>query len=207
MKTSQSLRIEKHSPDSGTFSGLAWSFDSTPDSEGDVLLPSALRRAVAAHTKAGTAPVVRVEHRPETEVGRLTAMDVTARGLEVCGQIDMTLTAGRTAHAAVATGQLAALSVGFDGQAETSGRTRVFTDVALVEVSLCKRPINVGSRIEAIKSWRDVQSVRDLEKLLHGTGMPNRLALRVAKAAWPEINTDQDKRPAILAALNRIISV
>jgi HK97 family phage prohead protease len=206
MKTSQSLRIEKHSPDSGVFSGLAWAFDSTPDADGDVLLPSALRRAVAAHVQAATMPVIRVEHRPDLEVGRLTAMDVTGRGLEVTGRIDTATSAGRTAHAAVKAGQLAALSVGFDGEAEVSGRTRVFTDVALVEVSLTKRPINVGSRIEAVKSWRDVQSVRDLERLLHATGMPNRLAQRVAKSAWPTINKDL-AQPAIFAALNRIASI
>lgn len=206
MKTSQALRIEKHDA-SGQFAGLAWAFDSTPDSVGDVLLPSALRRAIAAHTKASTMPVVRVEHRPELEVGRLTTMDVTARGLEVSGQIETTTAAGRTAHSAVKAGQLAALSVGFDGEAEMSGRTRVFTDVALVEVSLTKRPINVGSRIEAVKSWTDVQSVRDLEKLLHATGMPNRLAARVAKSAWPTINTEDQIQPAIFAALNRIASI
>lgn len=203
--TSPAFRIEKHSP-SGEFSGLAWSFDTTPDKDGDVLLPSGLRRAVAAHAKAGTMPVVRIEHRPDIDVGVLTTMDVTSEGLAVCGRIDVSMAAGRSAFAAVKAGDLAALSIGFDGEAESSGKTRVFTDVSLVEVSLCRSPINEGSRIHAIKSWRDVQSVRDLEKLLHSSGMPHRLCSRVARAGWTAIEQDQKTQPAVLAALERIIS-
>jgi HK97 family phage prohead protease len=198
--------ILKHTA-SGEFSGLAWSVAVGVDSESDLILKAALSNAVDKHLRAATRPPVRVEHRADANVGVLTDMAVDDDGLRVTGKFDLGSAAGRDAFARVRSGDLTGLSIGFDGNSSQYGPIRIFDSIDLAEVSVCKNPINSGSRVHAIKSWRDVESVRDLEKLLHGVGLPNRLAARVAKAGWFAIEDDKRMRPEVEKALQRILSV
>ncbi|MDQ7288988.1 HK97 family phage prohead protease [Stenotrophomonas sp. Sm2128] len=186
---SPSFVIEK-SLGQGRFAGLAWSFMDTPDREGDLILPSALARAVDA---AKSRPEIRIEHDPDQVAGVIDMMTVTDRGLEVEGQINTAQTIGRKAYDRLSDRSLGALSMGFVGSAETSGRNRVFTEItAIPEISLCREPMNAGSRIHAVKSWAQVDSERALEHLLRDVGMPNRLARKSAAIVWPAISTDDD---------------
>jgi HK97 family phage prohead protease len=186
------IRIEKALGE-GRFSGLAWSFLDTPDREGDVILPSALEAAV----KSGRLPEIRIEHRTNEIAGSIAVMQVTNRGLEVEGQIDLTGNIGRKTYEQLRSRDLAALSIGFRGTAERSGKTRVFTEVELDEISIVREPMNAGARIAAVKSWDEVGSERDLERLLHDVvGMPNRLARKSAALVWPSLQ----KEPALDAA-------
>ena len=195
MIVSPPIRIEK-ALGAGRFSGLAWSFLDTPDREGDVILPSALEAAA----KSGRMPEIRVEHREHEVAGLIDMMTVTERGLEVEGQIDLGAEVGRKSYDKVRSGDLGALSLGFLGVAEKSGRTRVFTEVNIGEISLCKEPVNAGSRVSAVKSWSAVSSERDLERLLHDVGMPNRLARKSAALVWPSISSVSPDDEAAAAA-------
>jgi HK97 family phage prohead protease len=199
---SPSFSIEK-SLGEGRFAGLAWSFLDTPDREGDVILPSALEAVVAT----GRMPEVRIEHQKGDVAGAITSWSVSPRGLEVEGRVDLGVAVGRKAYDQLQARELGALSIGFQGAAEKSGRTRVFTSIELEEVSLCREPMNAGSRIHAVKSWSDVGSERELEGLLkQSAGMPNRLARKAAGILWPAINEGEDDSDA-LALVNHLNSI
>ncbi len=187
MIVSPSFVIEK-SLGQGRFSGLAWSFMDTPDREGDIILPSALARAVEA-SKAQ--PEIRIEHDPKQVAGVIDVMTVSDRGLEVEGQINIAQAVGRKAYDKLSDRTLGALSMGFLGSAEASGRNRVFTELTIKEISLCEEPMNAGSRVHAVKSWAQVDTERDLENLLRDVGMPNRLARKSAAIVWPAISTTE----------------
>jgi HK97 family phage prohead protease len=206
IRHSPSLHIEKSDPATGVFSGIAWAFASTPDRENDIILKSALVGAVDAHRRASQTIPVRVEHQPAANVGALTDMAVDDDGLRVSGRIHIDTPSGRETFARVKSGELGGLSLGFDGTHEVSGPIRVFTGIEIVELSVCRSPINAGSRVHAIKSWRQCENLRDLEHLLKGCGMPGRLAGRVAKAGWSAVEDNKQAQPAVLAALERIIS-
>lgn len=199
MIASPPIRIEK-ALGAGRFSGLAWSFMDTPDREGDVILPSALE-AVA---KSGSRPEIRIEHRQAEVAGAIEVMHVTDRGLEVEGQIDLRGAVGRKAYDQLRSRELGALSIGFRGTAERSGKTRVFTEIELDEISIVREPMNAGARIAAVKSWDQVGSERDLERLLHDVaGMPNRLARKSASLVWPALNESIESDRAQAEALAR----
>lgn len=203
MIVSPPLCIEK-SLGEGRFTGLAWSFLDTPDREGDVILPSAFEVTLKSQR-----PVeIRVDHRKDEVAGEIDRMEISDRGLEVEGQIDLQAETGRKAYDRLRSRDLGALSIGFTGKAERSGRTRVFTEIDLEEISLCREPMNAGSRISAVKSWGEVDTVRDLERLFHDiAGMPNRLARKSAALVWPALHTDNPDAPdpeRIAAQLARI---
>lgn len=166
----------------GRFEGLAWSFATTPDAEGDIILPSALEAAA----KAMPVPVL-VEHRG-TPIGEIEAAEVTEEGLTVKGAIDMATDLGREAHALAKAGELSGLSIAFSGEAQKSGPVRVFSSARLTEISVCRAPVNAGSRVTAMKAWTEITSERELERFFKSTGMPNRLAAKLAAAGWPVIN-------------------
>jgi HK97 family phage prohead protease len=184
----------------GRFEGLAWSFATTPDTEGDILLPSAL----AAAAKSVPIPVL-IEHRGRA-VGEIQAATVTEEGLSIRGQLDTSSDTGREAYALVKSGELQGLSMGFAGEAEQSGPVRVFRSARIDEISICRAPINSGSRVTAVKAWSEIGSERDLERVLKATGMPNRLASKCAAAAWPVIqhNPNPDTPADLVEALRRL---
>lgn len=190
----------------GQISGLAWSFQDVPDRAGDIILPSALKSAVDAHNQSGTLPALLVEHKADLAAGTVEAMVVSDRGLEVNGQIDLSTDVGRATYAKIQSRTLGAFSIAIQGNTEQSGRTRVFTDANIPEISIVADPMNAGSRIETVKSWSDVSTERDLERLLREVaGMPNRLARKTASAAWPVIEHQSHDQAALNAALARII--
>lgn len=198
MILSRTTAVLKALPD-GRFEGLAWAFASTPDIEGDIILPSALELAA----KAVPIPVL-IEHRGQP-IGEIQSADVTADGLTVKGALDTGIPAGREAYALAKSGELSGLSMGFSGEAEKSGPIRVFRSVRLNELSVCRAPINAGSRMTAIKSWPEIQSERELERLLKSIGMPNRLAQKCASASWPVIqNSTQQPTADLVAALRHL---
>jgi HK97 family phage prohead protease len=187
--------------DAGRFTGLAWAFKATPDQQGDVILASALEAAA----RGLRVPLLQ-EHKGEP-VGMVEAASVTGEGLEIAGAFDTANPAGVRAYSLAKSGEYSGLSIGFSGLAEQSGPIRVFTRVELAEVSVCRQPVNTGSRISSVKSWQDCETPAHLEKLLRSSGMPGRLAARVAAAAWPAIQKSEPEHPetdpATLAALRR----
>ncbi len=201
MIASRPILIEK-ALSSGRFSGLAWSFLDTPDREGDAILPSALEKAA----RAGNRPSILIEHDASRMAGVVDSMAVTNRGLEIEGQLDLAAEIGRKAYRALQDRELGALSIGFTGAAERSGNLRVFTEIELREISIVREPMNAGARIDAVKSWRDVGSQRDLERLLHSQiDMPNRLARKAATILWPQLQADDPAPPAdVVDALRRL---
>mgnify|MGYP001231165707 CR=1 FL=1 len=174
---------------SGEFSGIAWSFQTVPDTQGDVILPLAL-------TNVATPFPVYTDH-DGVSVGEVRKAEVTDEGLRVEGRI-VDLAARQ-----YAAGDGHGLSIGFIGSGQKSGPVRIFTDVEIVEVSLCKRPVNAGSRVTTLKSWRTLGTETELSIWLKAGGMPGRLAQKVAAAAWPTIckaETHDDEELAALAA-------
>ncbi|TDK23437.1 hypothetical protein E2F46_10990 [Luteimonas aestuarii] len=190
----------------GRFEGVAWSLAHQPDISGDIILPSAIESAIERHTKARTRPDVLIEHDKGLLAGAIVDMHLTDRGLEVTGQVDMGSTIGRGAMEKMQSGELPCLSIGAEAMAEKYGSGHVFFDMKLEEVSLCLQGKNFGARISDVKSWTDVSTQRDLERLLRDVaGMPNRLARKTAHAAWPVIDSNSNEGDELNAALRQLI--
>lgn len=178
----------------GEFSGIAWSFQTVPDAAGDVILPLALSTV--------NVPLPVYTEHDGVAVGEIRKAECTEEGLHVEGRI-VDLAARQFA---AADGQ--GLSIGFIGSGQKSGPVRIFTDVEIVEVSLCRQPVNSGSRVTTLKSWRTLENETELSIWLKAGGMPGRLAQKVAAAAWPTIcksrTSDDESIAAIAAQLDQI---
>lgn len=182
---------------SGRFEGIAWSFAHTPDSQNDIILPSALASA------AKDVPIPLLQEHVGEYVGEIKHAEVSGEGLIVTGQMDPR----SDAYKRVKSGEYAGLSIGFLGEAEQSGPLRVFTRAQLLEVSVCRRPVNAGARISAVKAWSELTSEIDLQRFLKSAGMPGRLASKLANAGWPTIERHKDPDPQLLVALRRFANL
>lgn len=188
------VRSLKATPE-GSFEGLAWSFASTPDQQGDVILPSAFASI------SSDLPVL-VEHQGPA-VGRISETAVDATGLIVKGTFDLGEATARQAFERVRSGELHGLSIAFTGEGEKSGPVRVFRSAQLAEISVCRAPVNLGSRVTAAKAMPHLGSAAELERFLVDAGMPRRLALKTAAAAWPAVFLKSETDPALVEALRR----
>lgn len=206
MQTLESRNSSLKAFDAGRFLGTAWALATTPDDDGDVILPSAFRKEIARATATGTYPAVRVKHVPN-DVGRIEKMELDDAGLQVAGRFDLSNAGGAEAYRLVKSGELPNLSIGFEGTSELSGPFRIFTDIQLAEVSVCEHGKNLGARIRAVKAWPDCSSESDFRALLNASGMPHRLARKVAAIAWPTIDKHPEDEAVRKAALGQLLRV
>lgn len=107
----------------------------------------------------------------------------------------------------VKSGEYAGLSIGFLGESEQSGLLRVFIKAQLLEVSVCRRPVNTGARVSAMKAWAELGSEMELQKFLKSAGMPGRLASKLASVGWLTIERQKDPDPQLLLALRRLANL
>lgn len=172
----KSSPIEIKAEPGGNVEGIAWSFAHAPDQVGDHILPAAFRHDERLP--------MRLEHKGE--IGSWERVSVDDDGVRVAGKIDRTTRDGREAAARATDGELSGLSIGFSGEYQKSGTNRIFTRAELTEVSLTGRPANTGSRVTAVKSLHECQSISEFEKSLKDRlGISRRQARAIANTAWP----------------------
>lgn len=183
MYTKTSTYEIKEATPRGEVAGIAWDFAATPDADGDFIMPSAFRRS-------GSPPQMLVEHKGES-IGQWQDVAVSDDGVAVSGQINVSSKSGREAAARAADGDLRALSLGFGGQFEKSGRHRIFSDIEVQEISLVRNPANRGARVTAFKSLNECDSIAEFEKTLkHRLDISRRQARVIANTAWPIFNEE-----------------
>lgn len=75
----------------GEFTGYASTFDRTPDSQGDVIAPSAFTRTLAEHKASGVPVSVMFGHDlsdPFSCIGEIVSAEPDAKGLRIKGKLD-----------------------------------------------------------------------------------------------------------------------
>jgi HK97 family phage prohead protease len=130
----------------GTITGTAWPFGAGPDRAGDFIEPGAFSVAVA------DLPML-FGHDPETPIGLWDEVKETPAGLEVRGQLFLTESKrARAVRGLIHGGLVDGLSVRFTPLKMTMrGRHRVYSSVALKEISIVKSPSHPSARITNAK--------------------------------------------------------
>jgi HK97 family phage prohead protease len=125
-----------------------------PDSFGDVIARSAFKATIAAHTVAGTMPVMLWSHAPGKPVGRWISMEETQRGLFVRGQLNLQTQAGREAFEHLKARDVGGLSIGFriaeNGFKHQADGSRLLTAIDLFEISIVAMPAARAARVSKI---------------------------------------------------------
>ncbi|MCZ7864745.1 phage major capsid protein [Agrobacterium salinitolerans] len=178
------IKAEVSIDDTGTVTGIAWPFGS-PDSVGDVI-----ERGTIAF--ANSVPMV-MEHDQQKVVGVWETCTETDSGLEVKGRLFVEgIGPARDAHRQLKAGKIGGLSIGFrhNGFDPRAAGGRVFKSITVNEISLCRRPVHPGARVNVVKS------------ITEGNHMEEEIQNAPAVKADPVISAEEVK--AIKARMDKL---
>jgi HK97 family phage prohead protease len=181
----------------GEITGYASVFGGAPDSYGDVIAAGAFKRTLAEHREEGSLPVMLWSHDPAAVIGRWVEMREDDTGLFVRGIVNLESSRGRDAHAHLKQGDVSGLSIGYvlpeHGFRRRSDGGRILTEVHLGEVSVVALPSQRRARVL-------LGSKRELEDLLHKSGLPRAAAVRLADGGWSALASQPDPQQQAAAA-------
>ncbi len=158
----------KASGDTGTFEGYGSIFNIT-DKGGDIVVPGAFAETLAAQKAVGRLPAMLWQHRQAEPIGVYTSMEEDAVGLKVKGQLALKTARGAEAYELMKMGALSGMSIGYRSRDDSYDRVtgvRSLKKVDLVELSLVTFPMNDASRVSAVKTIEELDSLSEIERHL-----------------------------------------
>lgn len=202
--------------DGGTreFEGYGAVFNNV-DLGGDKIMPGAFTETLANYKMSNRMPGMFYQHGekgggPVTPIGVWKAMEQDNHGLVVKGQLADT-TLGEDVYKLMKMGAISGLSIGYRVRDAARGginsdAKRMIKSADLVEVSLVNDPMNPEARLTGIKSFDNIQTVRDVERWLRDAGMTNSQAKAVAAKGAAGLNLRDEGGPddAKAEALERL---
>lgn len=184
----------KFAPQAGAVEGYASTFGGEPDAYGDIIAPGAFKRSLEDLRQRGEAPAMLWAHDPSAPIGRWTDLVEDARGLRVRGVLNLESERGLQAHAHLKAGDVTGLSIGYRSAPGTveyhQDGTQTLHELDLREISVVTLPANRAARITSVKS---LASQRELQSLLHETGLPRGAAAKIAAAGWQALIGEEDQ--------------
>lgn len=158
----------KANGDTGTFEGYGSIFNIT-DRGGDIVVPGAFTETLAAQKAAGRLPAMLWQHRQAEPIGVYTSMEEDAVGLKVKGQLALKTARGAEAYELMKMGALSGMSIGYRSRDDSYDRVtgvRSLKKLDLVELSLVTFPMNDASRVSAVKTIEELDSLSEIERHL-----------------------------------------
>lgn len=194
----------KAAGDDGSVEGYGSVFGVRDDYD-DVIAKGAFVATLAAHKAAGTMPAMLWQHDAREPIGIWTEMVEDDKGLRVRGQLALTTTRGKEAHALLKMGALNGLSVGFMAKQWAYDRdtdVRTLTEIDLWELSLVTFPANGQARVTNIKAADigGLVTIRQAEKALRDAGFSDDAA-RAYLAQVKRIVMEERDAPMAAAAM------
>ena len=158
----------KANGDTGTFEGYGSIFNIT-DRGGDIVVPGAFTDTLAAQKAAGRMPAMLWQHRQAEPIGVYTSMEEDSVGLKVKGQLALKTSRGAEAYELMKMGALSGMSIGYRSRDDSYDRVtgvRSLKKLDLVELSLVTFPMNDSSRVSAVKTIEELDSLSEIERHL-----------------------------------------
>jgi HK97 family phage prohead protease len=196
----------------GRFTGIAASFSSTPDRQGDIIVPGAFAATLSQWDARGGRIPVLLNHDHGQPIGALVSARETPAGLEVEGQLAAEVEGAERAMRLLETGALS-MSIGYaipqGGARLRADGVRELVVVDLAEVSLVAIPADPRAVVRQAKA-----SIRDFEAAVRDAlFLTKSEARRLAAVGYPALVRDAQPEhaetldPRIVAALNRFASL
>lgn len=158
----------KASGDTGSFEGYGSVFSIT-DRGGDIVAPGAFAETLAAAKTAGRMPAMLWQHRQAEPIGVYTSMEEDAIGLKVAGKLALKTARGAEAYELMKMGAISGLSIGYKVRDDSWDRVtgvRTIKKADLFELSLVTMPMNDASRVSAVKTIEELDSLSEIERHL-----------------------------------------
>lgn len=162
----------KATGDTGTFEGYGSVFNIT-DRGGDIVATGAFAETLAAAKAAGRLPAMLWQHRQAEPIGVYTEMEEDAIGLKVKGKLALKTARGAEAYELMKMGAISGLSIGYRVRDDSWDRVtgvRTIKKADLVELSLVTFPMNDASRVSAVKTIEDLETLAEIERHLRDAG-------------------------------------
>jgi len=160
--------FELKAADDGTFEGYGSVFNIT-DKGGDIVVAGAFAETLAASKAAGRMPAMLWQHRQAEPIGVYTEMEEDAIGLKVKGKLALKTARGAEAYELMKMGAISGLSIGYRVRDDSWDRVtgvRTIKKADLVELSLVTFPMNDASRVSAVKTIEDLETLAEIERHL-----------------------------------------
>ena len=199
----------KTSGEAGTFEGYGSVFN-IEDQGGAIVLPGAFTDTLAAQKAAGRMPAMLWQHRQAEPLGVYTAMAEDSIGLHVKGQLALKTSRGAEAYELLKMGAISGMSIGYRSRDDSYDRVtnvRTLKKLDLVELSLVTFPMNDASRVSAVKTIEELDSLSEIERHLRDVcGMSKSEALAMVSRVKSVISRSDsgERKPVadeLLAAL------
>jgi HK97 family phage prohead protease len=158
----------KANGDTGTFEGYGSVFNIT-DHGGDIVAAGAFTDTLAASKAAGRLPAMLWQHRQAEPIGIYTSMEEDAVGLKVAGKLALKTARGAEAYELMKMGAITGLSIGYRVRDDSWDRVtgvRTIKKADLHELSLVTIPMNDASRVSAVKTIEELDSLSEIERHL-----------------------------------------
>ncbi len=169
--TTKTLDFEcqlKADGDTGSFEGYGSVFSIT-DRGGDIVAPGAFADTLAAAKAAGRMPAMLWQHRQAEPIGVYTSMEEDSIGLKVSGKLALKTARGAEAYELMKMGAITGLSIGYKVRDDSWDRVtgvRTIKKADLFELSLVTIPMNDASRVSAVKTIEELDSLSEFERHL-----------------------------------------
>lgn len=173
--TTKTLDFEcqlKADGDTGSFEGYGSVFSIT-DRGGDIVAPGAFADTLSAAKAAGRMPAMLWQHRQAEPIGVYTSMEEDSIGLKVSGKLALKTARGAEAYELMKMGAITGLSIGYKVRDDSWDRVtgvRTIKKADLFELSLVTIPMNDASRVSAVKTIEELDSLSEFERHLRDVG-------------------------------------
>lgn len=158
--------------DTGSFEGYGSVFSIT-DRGGDIVAPGAFSDTLTAAKAAGRLPAMLWQHRQAEPIGIYTSMEEDSIGLKVAGKLAIKTARGAEAYELMKMGAITGLSIGYKVRDDSWDRVtgvRTIKKADLFELSLVTIPMNDASRVSAVKTIEELDSLSEFERHLRDVG-------------------------------------
>jgi len=160
--------FELKAADDGTFEGYGSVFNIT-DLGGDIVLAGAFAETLTEAKKVGRLPAMLWQHNAREPIGIYSEMSEDAVGLRVKGRLALKTQRGAEAYELMKMGALTGLSIGYRVRDDSWDRVtgvRTIKKADLVEISPVTFPMNDASRVSAVKTIEELDSLSEIERHL-----------------------------------------
>jgi len=160
--------FELKAADDGTFEGYGSVFNIT-DLGGDIVLAGAFAETLTEAKKVGRLPAMLWQHNTREPIGIYSEMSEDAVGLRVKGRLALKTQRGAEAYELMKMGALTGLSIGYRVRDDSWDRVtgvRTIKKADLVEISPVTFPMNDASRVSAVKTIEELDSLSEIERHL-----------------------------------------
>lgn len=201
--------------DAGTFEGYGSIFNIT-DKGGDIVVPGAFTETLTAQKAANRLPAMLWQHRQAEPIGVYTSMEEDSVGLKVSGKLALKTARGAEAYELMKMGAISGLSIGYRVRDDSWDRVtgvRTIKKADLYELSLVTFPMNDASRVAAVKTIEELESLSEIERHLRdacglskseATALVSRVKSVIGRGDPGEsadLRNAQERALAVLAAL------